>query len=576
MSDTQFAQLFEQDRQQRQLAEGTDLLVQVRDINDNYVIVNAGLKSEAHIPLAEFHNSNNELEVAIGDKVEVEIELLENGRGETVLSRRNTRRKQIWRKIEESMNGDSALTAVVTNRVRGGYSVAIDDLRAFLPGSLVDIFPKSEGTDIVGQTIEVRPIKINKPRNSLVVSRRAVIERAMLEPKDSDLMNTIAVDSRLRGTVKAIVEYGAFVEIAAGLYGLLHITDVSWKHTISVANVLQIGEEIDVIVLSIDKEKGRISLGAKQLQPNPWEFFDRTHPVGSRIFGKIARVLEYGVLVEIEDGIQGLVHSSEISWTRRNPSPNKLYNVGEEIEVTVLEIDSKRHRVSLSIKQCAPNPWQEFAVAYRKGDRITAKVRSISEFGIFMELPGNIDGLVRMGELSYEDSGQEVAAQYQKGQEVEVMILSIDDKRERIRLGIKQTKNEGFQEFSEQYMHGSKVRGTVTAIAEKGAQVKLEGEIRGFLPISEISEQRVKVISDHIEEGKEYEFILLDNNMDNMQAIVSLKESNRQQRDKIMQERRQQAPVKNTLGAMLQAKIQESVQKIQDIAQEKPTPTDKD
>ncbi len=564
MSETQFAELFEEFAKQRRLAEGTDLLAQVRDINDNYVVVNAGLKSEAHIPREEFQDGNGGLEVAVGDEVEVEIELLENGRGETVLSRRNTRQKQAWRRVKEAMDNEGVLPGVVSARVRGGYSVSLDGLRAFLPGSLVDIFPQSDPAALVGSSIEVRPIKINQARKSLVVSRRAVIERAMLEVKDNNLMEKVAEGARFTGAVRAVVEYGAFIEVASGIYGLLHITDVSWKHTTNIHNVLAVGDEIEVVVLSVDGEKGRISLGMKQLQPNPWEFFDRLHPIGSRIFGKVTRVLEYGIFVELEEGVQGLVHSSEMSWTRKNPNPAKLYAEGGEVEVMILEIDKDRRRISLGIKQCAPNPWREFSVAYRKGDKITGKVRSINEFGIFIELPGGIDGLVRMSELSYDSPGEEAAREYKKGQEVEVAVLTIDTERERISLSVKQTENTGFEAFSGGHLRGDMVRGKILSVGEKDAKVILEGDVRAVLPIGEISEQRVENISDFVKEGEEHEFVLLKNDMRNMQALVSIKERNRQVREKALQERKEQAPPRSTFGAMLRAKIHEVSEGIAD------------
>ncbi len=557
MTEPQFADLFKEMTQQRNLTEGTDLLAHVRDINENYVIVNAGLKSEARIPLEEFYDNDRNLEVKIGDEVEVEIELLENGRGEAILSRRNTRRKQAWQRVEDAFANEGVLECTVTGRVRGGFSVSVDGLRAFLPGSLVDIFPHADSSAILDQKIEVRPIKVNHARNSLVVSRRAVIERAMLEVKDGSMVESITPGKRFRGTVRATVDYGAFIEICPGIYGLLHITDISWKHTSSITDVLSAGDEVDVVVLSVDREKCRISLGMKQLQPNPWEHFDRRHPVGSRLFGTITRVLEYGFFVEVEDKVQGLVHSSEISWTRKNTKPTKDYSAGDEVEVMILEIDVERRRISLGVKQCTPNPWQEFAAAYRKGDRITGKIRSISEFGVFVELPGDIDGLVRMGELSYDRPGEEVVRDYQRGQELETIILAIDAERERISLGVKQIGSTGFESFIEQHLRGTVVSGTVTAVLEKGAQISMEGEVRGFLPISEIAEQHVDNIADFVKVGETHNFILINNDVKNMQIILSLKEHDRQQREKALQERKKQAP-RNTLGAMLQAKIRES------------------
>lgn len=446
----------------------------------------------------------------------------------------------------------------------------IESLRAFLPGSLVDVFPLEDPNSLLGQRLEFRPIKVHVARNSIVVSRRAVIEQTMLEVKDSNAIAEIKEGARFTGTVRAIVEYGAFVEISPGIYGLLHITDISWKHTSSVNEVLSRGDEVEVMVLAIDKEKNHVSLGMKHLQPNPWEFFSRAHPVNSRAFGKVTRVLEYGIFVEVEDGVQGLVHTSEMSWTRKNPNPSKLYSAGDEVEIMVLEIDTERRRISLGIKQCQPNPWQEFAVAYRKGDKVNGKVRSISEFGLFVELSGDIDGLVRMSELSYEKSGEEAVRDYSKGQEVEMVVVAIDAERERISLSIKQLQDGGFGAFCEEYLRGAMVRGTIAVFAEKGAQVNLENGVRGFLPISEIAEQHVENMSDHIKEGEEREFLLIDTDMRNRQAILSLKEKGRRQRELATQERKQRSPAGNTLGALLQAKILETKEEAERQAEQAP------
>ena len=556
MSEQKFADQFNVFSQERHLIEGSDLLAEVCDINENYVIVNAGLKSEARIPLEEFYNDSGNLEVTVGDRVEVEIEMLENGLGETVLSRRNTRRKQAWRKVMDAMENEGAVEGLVTNRVKGGYSVMMDGLRGFLPGSLVDIFPLPDPMSLVGERIEFRPIKVNMVRSSIVVSRRAVIERTMLEVKDSNVMSTLEPGAKLPGVVRAVVEYGAFVEVMPGVYGLLHITDISWKHTASVAEVLKKGDEIEVVVLKVDEEKGRVSLGMKQLQPDPWEFFDRSHPINSRAFGKVTRVLEYGIFVEVDNGVQGLVHNSEMSWTRKTPNPAKIYNIGDEVEVMILDIDAGRRRISLGVKQCQPNPWQEFAVAYRKGDKVSGKVRSVNEFGLFVELSGGIDGLVRMSELSYEKNGDEAARDYVKGQEVEMVVTSIDADRERISLSIKQINDGDFDAFVEQNSHGSLVQGTVSAVLEKGAQVRLEGGVRAFLPIGEIADKRIEQVSDYVKEGEELEFVLIDHDIRHRQVTVSLKEKDRSHEK--AEKRPPSKPSANTLGALLQAKILET------------------
>lgn len=537
------------------------MLAQVLSINENFVTVSAALKSDARIAIDEFMDNDNQLEVKVGDMVEVEVELLENGMGETVLSRRNARRKQLWKKIEDAMNGDGVIEGFVQNRVRGGYSVSLDGVRAFLPGSLAGTLPAQALDDVlVGKTHEFKPIKANRRRNTIVLSRRAVIERNMMKNSDESVLSKFEKGMRVVGTVRAIADYGAFLEIADGVFGLLHITDISWRHTSSINDLMQVGDELETMVLRVDTERGRISLGRKQLQPDPWEYFERLHPVGSRVFGKVTKILDYGFFVEVENELQGLVHTSEMSWSRRQTHPSKVVSVDEEVEVMVLEIDQQRRRISLGLKQCKSNPWQEFATAYRKGDKIKCKVSSVNSYGIFMELPGNIEGLVHMSEISDEGKEEDVFRSYQKGQEVEVVILFIEVERERIGLGIKQLNDEKFEKFSSETLKGADLQVEIEELTEKGAKVRiLSDDISGYLPISEISEGHVESLEEHLKVGDTHDVTLIDIDRRNKRAIVSIKAKDRKQREKTMQEKKGGGKTAaNTLGALLQAKLAES------------------
>lgn len=561
MSKTNFSELFEEAIKQRNLEEGSDLLVQILDINENFVIVGAALKSEARIPVDEFMNSEQEIEVKVGDTVEVEIELLENGMGETVLSRRNARRKSIWRQIEHAMDSeDEVVEGTIQSRVRGGFSVAMDGVRAFLPGSLADVFPIPVADEmLIGKTLQFKPIKVNRRRNSVVLSRRAVIERNM-QNNAGELLREYEIGTRVTGAVRAIVDYGAFVEIRDGLFGLLHVTDMSWRHTNNITDLMNIGDEVETVILRIDDKRNRISLGMKQLQPDPWEYFERAHPVGSRTFGKVTKIMDYGVFVEIEDQLQGLVHTSEMSWSRRSQQPAALVKVGDEVEVMILDVNRERRRISLGMKQCQQNPWQEFGVAYRRGDKITCKVNSISEFGIFMELPGEIEGLVYLADISYEMRGEDAIRQYQKGQEVEVVILSIEPERERIGLGIKQLDDEKFNRFTEENAKGAALKVKVTEIKEKGAVVNIQPhDLRGFIPIGEIAEERIKSVADHLKVGDERDAALIDVDERQKRIILSLKtQAVHHIPDSAQQEAK---PSGTSLGALVQAKLDESQQR---------------
>lgn len=550
-----FALYFQDFVKTRKVREGGDILAKVIAINENYVFLNAGLKSESRVAVEEFLSDDGTMDINVGDTVEVEVEMLENGLGEAVLSRRNARRKKAWEKMKAAMESDGSIEGVIQSRVKGGFSVLCDGVRAFLPGSLVDVFPIADQNALVGQRMEFKPIKINNAKNSVVLSRRAIIERNMTN-RDGGEATPFNEGDRISGTVRSITDYGAFVEIGNGVFGLLHITDISWKHVVAVTDVLSVGDTVDVVIVCVIPEKGRISLSMKRLQPDPWEFFDRTHPVGSRIFGKIVRLEDYGAFVEVAEGVQGLVHSSEISWKRKSFSSSKVWQIGEEVEVMVLEIDKARHRISLGSKQCQPNPWQEFSAAYRKGDTIKGVVSSINEHGMFVELPGEIDGLVRLSDLSYEEDGAQAILAYKKDQGIEAAVLSIDVERERIGLGIKQLSDGEFEAFASKHLKGTKVMGLVSGYAPKGAHVKLAENVRAYLPINEISESRVEKVEDHVKENEEMEFILIDIDRKNHRAIVSLKEKYRSLREKSLRDNNAKPSPK--LGDLLQAKLEES------------------
>ena len=522
MSEQNFTELFKNSTLQLQPREGGDLLVTVLDITDNFVVVRSGLKSESRIPVEEFRGDDGELEVEIGGDIEVEVELLENGLGETVLSRQNCRRKRVWKLIEAAYNGDGDgfIEGKITGRVRGGYNVLLDCVPAFLPASLASVFPVADPLSLVGTRKKFKPIKINRRRNSVVLNRRAVEEKEGVEGVD------IVEGARVRGIVRTITDYGAFVEVAPGLHGLLHITDMSWRHVANVADHVNPGEEVEVKILRIDASKhpARISLGVKQLLPDPWEDLSRAHPVGSRAFGTVAEVKEYGAFVDIGNGVQGLVHSSQMAWTRKAVIAAKLVEQGQEVEVMVLDIDPERRRVSLSMKQCLPNPWKDFETAYRKGDRVKGTVAAVNEFGVFVQLPGgDIDGMVRMADLSYDEPAAEAIQKYEKGQEIETVLLGVDVERERVSLGVKQMHDGAMDEFADTHGEGDQVMGTVVSIVEKGAVVKLAPSVQGFVPAGEIAEERVERVSDYLKVGDEREFTLLEADPSKRRIILSLK-----------------------------------------------------
>ncbi len=494
-----FAEMFEQSINQMNMRVGEIITGEVVDINRDVVIVNAGLKSEGVIPVDQFYDEFGELDVSIGDTVEVALDSFEDGYGESRLSREKAKRARAWTRLEEAQQADEIVTGRFTGKVKGGFTVDIGEIRAFLPGSLVDVRPVRDTAYLEEKELEFKIIKLDQKRNNVVVSRRAVVEKEFSEEREK-LLETLKEGERVRGIVKNLTDYGAFLDLG-GIDGLLHITDMAWKRVKHPSEVVEIGQEIDIVVLKFDREKNRVSLGLKQMGDDPWENIMRRYPEGVRLFGHVSNITDYGCFVEIEDGVEGLVHVSEMDWTNKNVNPNKVVTLGDEVEVVILEIDEERRRISLGMKQCRANPWDEFGATNNKGDVISGKIKSITDFGIFIGLEGNIDGLIHLTDLSWNKPGEEAVREYQKGQEVEAMVLSIDPERERISLGIKQIEKDPFASFIADKPKGSIVSGTVISVDAKAAVVDLGDGIEGLLRASEMAKDRVEDARSFLNEG---------------------------------------------------------------------------
>lgn len=498
-----FAEMFEQSITQMNMRVGEIITGEVVNINRDVVIVNAGLKSEGVIPVEQFYDENGELDVNIGDTVEVALDSFEDGYGESRLSREKAKRARAWTRLEQAQEADEIVTGRFTGKVKGGFTVDIGEIRAFLPGSLVDVQPVRDTAYLEEKELEFKIIKLDQKRNNVVVSRRAVVEKEFSEEREK-LRETLKEGERVRGIVKNLTDYGAFLDLG-GIDGLLHITDMAWKRVKHPSEVVEIGQEIDVVVLKFDREKNRVSLGLKQMGDDPWENIMRRYPEGQRLFGHVSNITDYGCFVEIEDGVEGLVHVSEMDWTNKNVNPNKVVTLGDEVEVVILEIDEERRRISLGMKQCKANPWEEFGTTNNKGDVIAGKIKSITDFGIFIGLEGNIDGLIHLTDLSWNKLGEEAVRDYQKGQEVEAMVLSIDPERERISLGIKQIEKDPFASFIADKPKGSIVPGTVVSVDAKAAVVDLGDGIVGLLRASEMAKDRVEDARQFTNEGEQIE-----------------------------------------------------------------------
>ena len=498
-----FAELLEESLRSSEMKPGAVIEAEVVDINGDYVIVNAGLKSESEIPASQFRDSEGAVQVNIGDRVEVAIETVEDGYGNTRLSRERARRAKSWEALESAFADQSIVKGFLTGKVKGGFTVSMDEVRAFLPGSLVDVRPVTDTVFLENKELEFKVIKLDRVRNNVVVSRRAVVEKEM-EVERAELLQNLEEGQIMKGTVKNLTDYGAFVNLG-GLDGLLHITDIAWKRVKHPSDVLEVGQELDVRVLKFDRERNRVSLGLKQLGEDPWADIARRYPESTRIFGKITNITDYGVFVELEEGVEGLVHVSEMDWTNKNVHPSKVCHLGDEVEVMVLEIDSERRRISLGIKQCTPNPWEEFAATHNKNDRITGQIRSITDFGVFIGLDGGIDGLIHLSDLSWDRPGEDITREFKKGDEVTAVVLAVDPDRERISLGIKQAQEDPFGAYVSANPKGSVVKGVVDTIDVKGAVIRLEEGIEGYLRAADLSRDLVEDARNVLQSGAEIE-----------------------------------------------------------------------
>jgi small subunit ribosomal protein S1 len=536
---------------------GEVITAEVIRIDQNHVVVNAGLKSESFIPVEEFHNDQGQLDVKEGDFISVAIEALEDGRGETRLSRDRAKRLAAWLSLEQALESAELITGTVTGKVKGGLTVMTNGIRAFLPGSLVDTRPVKDTSHIEGKTLEFKVIKLDRKRNNVVLSRRAVIETSMGEER-SKLLENLTEGSTVTGVVKNITDYGAFVDLG-GIDGLLHITDMAWRRVRHPSEVLTIGQEVTAKVLRFDQDKNRVSLGIKQLGDDPWEGIARRYPQGSRLFGKVTNITDYGAFVEIEPGIEGLVHVSEMDWTNKNVNPGKVVQVGDETEVMVLEIDGERRRISLGMKQCVANPWQEFAGTANKGDKVSGQIKSITDFGVFVGLPGNIDGLVHLSDLSWTETGEEAVRRFKKGDEVEAVVLAIDVERERISLGIKQLQGDPVAGYSNQLEKGAVVTGTVKSVDAKGAVIALSDDVEGYLRASDISRERVEDARTHLKEGDEVEAMIVNVDRKTRSINLSIKAKDSADAADVLQKMAAEtggaASGTTNLGALLKAKL---------------------
>jgi small subunit ribosomal protein S1 len=551
-----FAALFAESLQRQDMRSGEVISAEVVRLDHNFVIVNAGLKSEAFIPIEEFKNDNGELEVTVGDFISVAIESLENGFGDTILSRDKAKRLASWLSLEKAMESGELVTGTVSGKVKGGLTVLTNGIRAFLPGSLVDTRPVKDTTPYEGKTLEFRVIKLDRKRNNVVLSRRAVIEASMGEER-AKLMETLKEGTIVTGIVKNITDYGAFVDLG-GIDGLLHITDLAWRRVRHPSEVLQVGQEITAKVLKYDQEKNRVSLGVKQLGDDPWTGLSRRYPQSTRLFGKVTNLTDYGAFVEVEQGIEGLVHVSEMDWTNKNVAPSKVVQLGDEVEVMVLEIDEERRRISLGMKQCKANPWDDFAITHKKGDKVSGAIKSITDFGVFIGLAGNIDGLVHLSDLSWTETGEEAVRRFKKGDELEAVVLAIDVERERVSLGVKQLEGDPFNNYCAMNDKGALVHGVVKSVEAKGAVITLSEEVEGYLRASEISRDRVEDATTQLKEGDQVEALIinLDRKARSIQLSIKAKDSAETQ-DAMQKMSSDSAAASGTtsLGALLKAKL---------------------
>ena len=551
-----FAELFEESFASQQIKPGAIITGVVVAVNDDVVIVSAGLKSEAVIPVEQFKNDKSEGGISVGDEVEVALDAVEDGFGETKLSREKAIRARTWIDLEKAYEEGAVVEGIINGRVKGGFTVEIDNVRAFLPGSLVDVRPVRDPAYLEGKELEFKVIKLDQRRNNVVVSRRAVVETEYSAERE-ELLKELQEGNTVKGIIKNLTDYGAFVDLG-GIDGLLHITDMAWKRVKHPSEVVEVGQEVDVKILKFDRERQRVSLGMKQLGEDPWQDLARRYPPQTRMFGKVTNIADYGCFVEIEDGVEGLVHVSEMDWTNKNVNPSRVVQVGEEVEVMVIEIDEERRRISLGIKQCKSNPWAEFAATFNRSDKVSGQIKSITDFGIFIGLDGGIDGLVHLSDISWDYPGEEAVRNYKKGQKIEAAVLAIDAERERISLGIKQLEKDPFSGWLASHPKNSIVTGTVTEVDARGAVVDLGDGVIGSLRASELARGRIEDARTAIKIGEEVEakFINVDRKTRTIALSIKAKEVHEEQEAvSSYKSDSSAAPVGTTLGELLKEKM---------------------
>jgi len=556
-AENSFAALFEESLSRQEMRIGEVITAEVISVDPNVVIVNAGLKSESTISTEEFKNDRGDIEVKPGDFVSVAIEALEDGFGATKLSREKAKKLAAWSELDDALANAKIIKGMVSGKVKGGLTVMVNGIRAFLPGSLVDLRPVKDTSHLEGKELEFKVIKLDRKRNNVVVSRRAVMEETAGVERQQ-LLETLKEGAVVKGVVKNITDYGAFVDLG-GIDGLLHITDLAWRRVKHPTEVLSVGDEVTAKILKFDAEKNRVSLGLKQLGEDPWIGISRRYPQGTRLFGKVTNITDYGAFVEIESGIEGLVHVSEMDWTNKNVHPAKVVSLGDEVEVMILEIDEDRRRISLGMKQCMPNPWEEFAMNHKKGDKVKGVIKSITDFGVFIGLTGNIDGLVHLSDLSWQAAGEEAVKSLKKGDEVETVVLSIDVERERISLGIKQLEGDPFGNYVATHDKGNLVKGTVKSIEPKGAVIEIEKDVEAYLRASEIARDRVEDVRAHLKEGDTVEAVIINIDRKSRSIQLSIKQKDAAEESEALKRHAAESSSASAgttnLGALLKAKL---------------------
>jgi small subunit ribosomal protein S1 len=553
-----FAELFEQSQSLAKLKPGSIVSGIVVEIRPDVVVVNAGLKSEGIVPIEQFKSERGDLEVEVGDEVKVALDAIENGFGETMLSREKAKRSMVWDELEEAFSNEAAVTGRINGKVKGGFTVDIQDVRAFLPGSLVDVRPVRDPAYLEGKDLEFKIIKLDRKRNNVVVSRRAIVEEEHSEEREQ-LLEKLQEGAILHGVVKNLTDYGAFVDLG-GIDGLLHITDMAWKRVRHPSEVVNVGDELDVRVLKFDRERNRVSLGLKQLGDDPWVSITRRYPSGTRLFGKVSNVTDYGCFVELEPGVEGLVHVSEMDWTNKNVNPAKVVQVGDEVEVMVLDVDEERRRISLGMKQTQSNPWEAFAATYKKGDKVQGAIKSITDFGIFVGLEGGIDGLVHLSDISWQGNGEELVRDFKKGEEVDAVVLAVDPERERISLGIKQLEQDPFGQFMAAHPRGAILNGTVKEVDAKGAVVDLADGIEGYLSSRDFSKDRIDDLSQHLKVGEQVEAKFTGMDRKGRMLSLSIRAKDEDEMAETLSEYQNQHADRSTtkLGALLKEQLNKS------------------